>query len=1527
MQATHLMDGIWGSLINFEFPIIGKNRASTDGEEEEDASPPRDRVSSFQSDNPLQNRSNDRADHPANTYDDTWERTSMQYYDGLSALELENVMDGFNTEDADLNDSNAEEINDINCDILDGSFETGDDGESEDEACDIDVDFLGRDDARRITPDKTLARPQELSKQQGDSKIRIRGLSRRDKKLVRKWSVSIRAPNGVVYCIPGNASRVMRVHTDTNEVRLIGESLGERPNKFMSAVLVAAGGNTVIYAIPYNAPRVMKITVGSGEKIEFIGPEFLSGEKWAAAAYDPLSGAIFAVPFNASQVLRIKVANAKEDVSRHTSSRITSSMWSKPRSSGVMIASWGIGAVSDHPQSDRDYVHLIGKELGLLPGKYLSCTYLSGTSCIYAVPYNASKLLRIDAGFDGQFHVQRVGEDVRGVRKWGTCVIDRFGHDSFYGIPHNSAHVLRVVSVRTPRGGVKEYASLLKFEGDGCIEARYSAGIFSMIDAHIYCVPKNASRVLCIDTMSERDRDAAFLIGPDLGDDDNKFSSAFELTSDGTIYGIPAMYSNLLWIVPMGKKVAAIGGEFTVPPTSGSKFSEAIMLGVGANTLDASYDSDLRHGQQSDHWLLSSWDPSIFLEGNEPFFYLIPSGGTDIIRYESHVSFMKNWVHSTSQHYTEADIIQFSKNMEMLNDMCTLLHHKIATEKDEVEKSVNEDRTSTMIAPNNARESGSPSKAQSGPSSSPLSRGTLRRPSMRGKSMPVSRPSSFGSTTKQIMTLRSTRSRATERMTQLRSAFDDEKTGPIDPSRQSLAPSGRAPNVSSAADYFEAESTDNTWNMVKLAASGQHVVNDWLEKVLPLDTEFVLFDSILGAAFDQACDHSSWLLVRHMLTVILSPNHLGLLHRFHASLVAVKKYTKNDDSEIRGPQSAAEELNDSASGEQTVETHELSLDKSGSRPGHSISSAQLSRGSRMEKRRKKTIIAALLSQQSGDKLDLTPTANPRLSSLLGMLLRTQHNEGEHYGHSYVFFRAEMEIFSVEILNVIRPPRQFDETTLDGEARVKVLQVRALETANVLMRYIRSDAPEHVWASILRFPAFASLFLDEVPFDGNSPDHMKYCDKLISRQLFEKDKIQDTLSLSVGTRACIESMLAFIRRDEWRHYSSHKRLRYIIEQIFRREPVSRSNLYEVDLVRAMLTDERAAVSWLRSLLSGHHIQLWEWSHFIEFMEIVSRVAPEESFDDMDGRGDLDTLSRELSRTQDPNLLVKLLQAPDVVKERVTSSRLMIRILNRKFKQPLSIMALFLDGISIGVLIPTYMVVVYRAILHRQFGADWYSYYSENLQYSHMIGVALTMILFLAIREIAQLVAMLRMKMFRVYFTDVWNWIDIAALVSATWAMAYITQRKTVDSAAFRLVTAITAIMLWGKFLGYTRVINPNFASFMIAIQQIIIRIIPFCMLLAVVMLMFAEVFVIVFEGDNDHIRFAAVDNSPWVNWGETAFTLYRMLFGDFDRDWFRTEDRDLLVNRFVVVIFVAFQFIVGIVLLNVLIAVVSDAYEV
>ena len=158
----------------------------------------------------------------------------------------------------------------------------------------------------------------------------------------------------------------------------------------------------------------------------------------------------------------------------------------------------------------------------------------------------------------------------------------------------------------------------------------------------------------------------------------------------------------------------------------------------------------------------------------------------------------------------------------------------------------------------------------------------------------------------------------------------------------------------------------------------------------------------------------------------------------------------------------------------------------------------------------------------------------------------------------------------------------------------------------------------------------------------------------------------------------------------------------------------------------------------------------------------------------------------------------------------------------------------------------------------------------------------------------------------------------------------------------------AILVMFKFLELLRAL-PAFGAFIGLIFKIIADLVPFLVVLGSLMLGFSFSFYallgprwdltskFVADGPNatkdDEIGYDVFPYSdderdlprPFWDTRMALLTSYQMMLGDFDMDIFARNKGDFYAQNIAIVLFVVFSLLVFIVLLNVLIAIVSDTY--
>ena len=176
-------------------------------------------------------------------------------------------------------------------------------------------------------------------------------------------------------------------------------------------------------------------------------------------------------------------------------------------------------------------------------------------------------------------------------------------------------------------------------------------------------------------------------------------------------------------------------------------------------------------------------------------------------------------------------------------------------------------------------------------------------------------------------------------------------------------------------------------------------------------------------------------------------------------------------------------------------------------------------------------------------------------------------------------------------------------------------------------------------------------------------------------------------------------------------------------------------------------------------------------------------------------------------------------------------------------------------------------------------------------------------------------MLFHKLFISWASDFWNVVDVGAIGSTYLLCVYTLSGPVVTSSEkYRIVAAIGSFFLWVRLLGYMKLLSLKLATFVLALFQIFADLQSFLVVLALIMGMFTCMFYLLgHPGKSDHVH--EVYESPV----ETLLMLYGMMIGEYSVDEFRSSPFMMILN-------VGYMFIMTIVMLNILIAIVSDSYE-
>ena len=365
---------------------------------------------------------------------------------------------------------------------------------------------------------------------------------------------------------------------------------------------------------------------------------------------------------------------------------------------------------------------------------------------------------------------------------------------------------------------------------------------------------------------------------------------------------------------------------------------------------------------------------------------------------------------------------------------------------------------------------------------------------------------------------------------------------------------------------------------------------------------------------------------------------------------------------------------------------------------------------------------------------------------------------------------------------------------------------------------------------------------------------------------------------------------------------------------------RERLFSLRIVQRVMADEHSVDMWLVYRLGDGERAAERAIEYFEHLSATKGLAPEE----------WGAIERKIAGLG--GLLPATLSLTSKQSERLVKTRLLIAVLDIKLTQPRALLALITDGVVLSTVLIGALPFFAGVLGH-----------DESLTPSDLaiLGVIATGLGFLLVREIAQVWSMVKLgrekgiEQLSVWgwASDVWNIVDglvIATAGVACW-MATLPER---NEGWFPIVAAVACGLLWLKLLGYVKVLNQKFATYVLCLFQIAADIRSFLVILLLVMCAFGNMFYLVnaapvvhserfrsLRRDDDeghHTQSHTGAAGPFWSVEETLVSVYRMMIGDFERDWFS--------SMFMLLLFLGYTFIVMILMLNILIAVVSDSYD-
>ena len=205
----------------------------------------------------------------------------------------------------------------------------------------------------------------------------------------------------------------------------------------------------------------------------------------------------------------------------------------------------------------------------------------------------------------------------------------------------------------------------------------------------------------------------------------------------------------------------------------------------------------------------------------------------------------------------------------------------------------------------------------------------------------------------------------------------------------------------------------------------------------------------------------------------------------------------------------------------------------------------------------------------------------------------------------------------------------------------------------------------------------------------------------------------------------------------------------------------------------------------------------------------------------------------------------------------------------------------------------------------------------------------------VREAIQILSLLSLGAIRIWFYEPVNWLNIFYIgLMYFWAIQ-ISLGNIKDPEVFQTWSALSLSIIYVKFMAYLRNILIDFSVFIGGVTNCLIRLAAFFVCLMIILVAFSRMLFTIFQetayctGDKpeydeetivEPLQCEELEIHPWCDGWDSFLRIYTMLLGEVDETYF-------FENKFAMVLFALFMFLVVILLANVLIAIVTDSYKV
>lgn len=368
-----------------------------------------------------------------------------------------------------------------------------------------------------------------------------------------------------------------------------------------------------------------------------------------------------------------------------------------------------------------------------------------------------------------------------------------------------------------------------------------------------------------------------------------------------------------------------------------------------------------------------------------------------------------------------------------------------------------------------------------------------------------------------------------------------------------------------------------------------------------------------------------------------------------------------------------------------------------------------------------------------------------------------------------------------------------------------------------------------------------------------------------------------------------------------------------------EEEERSRVFDLPIIRTVMLSKRAMGPWFTYMLRSDARMVTHRA--VEYLGLLSSVSGAFNQQDLAHRGSayLTSKSNEIREAVLglDDFVPSLVGLDEAAIEQAATTPIVRSVLDTMITRQFAVSVMFFDCLFLLCLIFSFRKC-----------ADGFVEGESPVTVIKWIYVANSTIFYFIIRELGKAVSLSLISargFWSRVFWGFWNVVDIFSILFSLASTIFLRVQFSEDvslgeeSRAIRWCLSVATGLLWLRALGFLKTINMHLATFVLATVQITKDLAWFLLILFAVVVSFSQMFYTLLLPPECADETSA--SSSICNPSEYYLSVYSILLGDygqFDREDFHTP--------FSVFLIVLFSFMVVIVLLNVLIAIVSDSYE-